>query len=565
MNCMLYYIYSYVSWDDLLEDGNLYALVELGRRVSLRALFDCIQNEEARKIAIAYYITLIVKTNRIRMNSIVDVLSAFNGRAPRAFTYDDALYVMRRFDAEYNKCLYEPNTCIGIIASTSVSESSTQNVLNAFHYSGTTSGAQAAMSVGLPRILEILSVSKDKKKEHINTNLRFQFKKQYKDIHDVYIDAFKLVHKTVGSYLKRYDFVYGAPNHPWMPIFKDCMADSESEYIQYTIDMHMDTFSMYKHGVRLVDICGAIQSKYLDLYCVFSPDKHGIITVFILQCMNALRKYDTDDVEIIDYLNFVLQAILNIHINGLTGIRGVYVNKHANGSYIIDTEGGRLRSAINHPGIIGDSVVSNNVYETYQTLGIEACRALIILELKKTFAHSGIAVNEKHLEVVVDVMTNSGEPRPVSRYGIETDSFIARSCFEQSLKMLTDAAIQNRTDNMRSSSSSILLGHPICTGTGRNIELLWGGERLRAHAPHTPPALRVSLGGVDIARDAPCITQTVRADSRRVDVASARANSTDKVTRESETTSRNADNHMVNDEIARVLPHLAEYFTAKYV
>lgn len=475
MDSLFYYVYTFIprnESDDVDDAFKLYEIEGRNRRPNLDAFFN-ISNTEARECALATYITAIVKTSHIRRNSYVDLRARFSKLG--GATLENARAILEHFDDAYDKALYDPNTCIGIIASTSVSESSTQNVLNAFHYSGTTSGAQCAMSVGLPRILEILSIA-DKPKtsgaavvKKNNTNLRFQMtnaNSRSMDLRDLYRRAYKLEHKTIGTLLRRYSIYYGAnPANHWIPLFRNSISNCSSKFIPYTIDLDFDVYAMYKCGVRLVDLCNIIQRTFFDIYCVFSPEKYGVITLYFVET-------DTnEDIENIqEYARFVLSHIYGLNVCGINGIKAVYPSKNDN-TFIVDTEGGGLLDAMIHPDVIGKSVISNNVYETFTVLGIEACRALFILELKKTFAHSGIAVNEQHLEILIDVMTNSGAPKPVSRYGVETDSFIAQACFEQSLGMLLSAGINNKTDNLRGAAASVMMGEPICTGSGRNIEL----------------------------------------------------------------------------------------------
>lgn len=450
MKSIFYYIQSFIPWN---SDEAL-MMIQVGRTVPVAYLFD-ISNARVRNVALAHYACSIVKTGSIRQNQVLDMIDAF-GSMP--ITINQIKKVLQVFDREYTNCLYQPNTCIGILASTSVSESATQNVLNAFHYSGTTSGSQCSMSVGLPRILEILSVTKNQK----ITNLTLSLCIRVSNTIEFYKHAYCLEHRTLKDFIRSYAIYYGTnPSNFWIPFFKENIGRTSSRFINFTVDLYMDTYGMYKHGLSLHDVCSKIQSAFLDIYCVFSPEKYSTITLMFTEF---------EGVSDVSYVQFILVTLFKLYMCGIVGLNNVYPTVR-NDQYTIKTYGGNLLSAMNHPYINGRTAISNNIWEIYNTLGIEACRGLLIRELKFTFAQSGITANEQHLELLVDVMTHSGIPKPVSRYGVDTDSFIASACFEQSLSMLLNAAINNKTDNTRSESASILLGNPIHTGSGRGIDL----------------------------------------------------------------------------------------------
>lgn len=451
MNFIFYYIQSFIPW----ESDELVQVIRLGRCIPLECIF-YISNKSVLCIALAHYICSTVKTYKIRRNQVLDLIDIL-----MELDYINAARIRRLidvFDREYAHCLYQPNTCIGIIASTSVSESATQNVLNAFHYSGTTSGSQCSMSVGLPRILEILSVTKKQK----ITNLTLVLNIKTHDLLDVYRYAYKLEYRTVKDFITSYSIYYGInPGNFWVDFFRKHISRTDSTFINFTVDINMNMYDMYKHGVSLHNICSLIQTEYLDIYCIFSPDRYATITLMFVDC---------DENIDIAYIQFVLTHIFKIYVCGVPDLHEVFpVNK--NGQYIIRTNGGNLRGAIANTLVNGLYAISNNIWETHNILGIEACRELLIRELKSTFSQSGIVANEQHIELLVDVMTHSGIPKPVSRHGVDTDSFIASACFEESLSMLLNAAINGMTDNTKSESASILLGNPIHTGSGRGIDL----------------------------------------------------------------------------------------------
>jgi DNA-directed RNA polymerase subunit beta' len=80
------------------------------------------------------------------------------------------------------------------------------------------------------------------------------------------------------------------------------------------------------------------------------------------------------------------------------------------------------------------------------------------------------------------VMTQGGQPavaRPVfqgiTKASLNIDSFLSAASFQETTRVLTNAAIAGSTDYLRGLKENIIIGHPIPAGTGmkryRNVKL----------------------------------------------------------------------------------------------
>ncbi len=74
------------------------------------------------------------------------------------------------------------------------------------------------------------------------------------------------------------------------------------------------------------------------------------------------------------------------------------------------------------------------------------------------------------------IMAGGGEPavaRPmfqgITKAALATDSFISASSFQETTKVLTNAAIAGETDNLRGLKENVIIGHMIPAGTGMKI------------------------------------------------------------------------------------------------
>ncbi|KAK7392857.1 hypothetical protein VNO78_21307 [Psophocarpus tetragonolobus] len=113
-------------------------------------------------------------------------------------------------------------------------------------------------------------------------------------------------------------------------------------------------------------------------------------------------------------------------------------------------------------------IYSNNVHAMLNTYGVEAARETIIREVQNVFKSYGISVNIRHLTLIADFMTHTGDYRPMNRTGSIADStspFI-KMCFETASKFIVEAAYHGQVDNMETPSSRICLGLPVKMGTG---------------------------------------------------------------------------------------------------
>ncbi len=68
----------------------------------------------------------------------------------------------------------------------------------------------------------------------------------------------------------------------------------------------------------------------------------------------------------------------------------------------------------------------------------------------------------------------------VTKASLETDSFISAASFQDTTRVLTEAATLGKVDNLRGFKENVIMGHLIPAGTGfpthRNVEIIELGE-----------------------------------------------------------------------------------------
>ena len=90
---------------------------------------------------------------------------------------------------------------------------------------------------------------------------------------------------------------------------------------------------------------------------------------------------------------------------------------------------------LSFPGVDHTRTTSNHVIEIITVLGIEACRAALLKELRNVIEFDGSYVNYRHLASLVDVMTCKGFLMAITRHGINRNGNgpLAQCSFEETV------------------------------------------------------------------------------------------------------------------------------------
>jgi DNA-directed RNA polymerase III subunit RPC1 len=148
-------------------------------------------------------------------------------------------------------------------------------------------------------------------------------------------------------------------------------------------------------------------------------------------------------------------------------------------------EGAALLDVMGVEGVVGTETSCNHIFEVRKALGIEACRASIGTEVKRTMDAYGVRVDARHLMLLADLMTAKGEVLGITRFGIAKmkDSVLMLASFEKTTDHLFNAALRGNVDQLDGVSESIIMGVPIPLGTG-----MFNVVTHHEPAPRLPPA-----------------------------------------------------------------------------
>jgi DNA-directed RNA polymerase subunit beta' len=146
------------------------------------------------------------------------------------------------------------------------------------------------------------------------------------------------------------------------------------------------------------------------------------------------------------------------------------------------------------------------------TLGVEALANYLIDEVQKVYRLQGVPINDKHIEVIVRQMlqnveiTDPGDTNfiageqvdlmefeeanevirksrkkdqteakgvplllGITKASLQTRSFISAAAFQETTRVLTEAAIQGKVDTLEGLKENVIVGRLIPAGTGGGI------------------------------------------------------------------------------------------------
>ncbi|MCW1293141.1 MAG: hypothetical protein OH318_01995 [Candidatus Parvarchaeota archaeon] len=325
---------------------------------------------------------------------------------------------------KYENSLIDPYLPIGIIAAQSITEASSQATLKTKHVVGIQE--EVKTSATLPRLMEIFDARERPESPSMTIYLN---KEKIKDLKDVEQFIYtKLVEIKI----------------------KDILLDYEVDLVNQSIKLIFDKNSISEN---MIDF-----NKVKNLLKPFNIEKYAEYSIVIKPNYKEFHK------EALKIIN----KIKNITISGIKGIERA-VTKIENGEFVIKTEGSNLKDVLELEEVDPSRVFTNDIIETYQVLGIEAARNLIVKEALKTLASSGLKVDIRHLYLVADLMCWEGNVVGVTRYGIvsRSPSVLTRMAFEMPVKNLVDASVFHEKEEFKYLFNNIITNQVIPVGTGK--------------------------------------------------------------------------------------------------
>lgn len=442
--------------------------------------------------------------------------------------FDWVVNEIRRY---YISAIAHPGEMVGIVAAQTIGENSTQLVLDSFHSSGTVAAVKATS--GVPRFKELLSVSKNIKTPILTIFLKDDIGSVYNPTEDddgntsdprVQQSKERALKVMQSLEITRLADILDSSEIYWDPssddgtetairddqgfleiyrAFQQLEENRTRSTEPWVLRMKLNKVKMYRLGLTMLDVFVKIHNAYNQVIdCMFSDDNADEL-VFRVRMKEAGMK-DIDSEDAIAALKAMEHNLIhNVLLKGMKGIKKVsmhmttstvYDNVNGLGfqkraEWVLDTDGSNLIDILANPNVDAYRTFSNDVWEIYHTLGIEAARNAIYNEIMDIIGED--SMNYRHMSLLIDTMTNRGQLMSVDRHGINRGDVgpLAKSSFEETTDMLINASVFSEFDRINGVSANIMLGQLPPCGTGDSEVMLDEDEYIRAIQNIAMPAI----------------------------------------------------------------------------
>ena len=363
--------------------------------------------------------------------------------------------IIKEVRKQYHATLADPGEMVGIIGAQSIGERQTQMTLNTFHRAGLIS---TTVVTGVPRFTELLNATKHPKSK----SCTIRFKQQPTSIAEARENGKKIVHITLKDIVSDIELLTEIPEEIWYDIYCTIHDINITDY-SHVIRCSLNGENMFKRQIVPKDIVDAVECNFDDVRCVVSPLKVGVVDVFF--------KYEDEDEETgVEMFSdsILIPNLLGIKISGVDDIKDIFYQDDEDGNWYAITNGSNFKELGSLSNIEFSELISNDMWEIYHNLGIEAARQFLIDEFTFVVSSDGSYINARHIMLVSDIMTQHGSILSISRYGIKREQTgpIAKASFEESLDNFMKAGAFGETDITDGCSASIMLGKMTKAGTG---------------------------------------------------------------------------------------------------
>jgi DNA-directed RNA polymerase beta' subunit len=250
---------------------------------------------------------------------------------------------------------------------------------------------------------------------------------------------------------------------------KDIIVEASIDLLNRSIIFVLDKSALEAVGKEPIEVKRIFSRRY-STELKEDPDR-GLL--LIIRPSIKLKEETVDEYVIYEKLRKAKDRFLERHIAGVPNIIRVTLEKEFNEEtgkeeWVIYTAGSNLKEVLTFEGIDSSRTITNDIFEIYEVLGIEAARNAIINEIKSVMEEQGLDVDNRHIMLVADLMTRDGKIRQMGRYGVVAvkDSVLARAAFEITVPVLVGAAVRGEEDNLRGPTENIIVGSRVPIGTG---------------------------------------------------------------------------------------------------
>ncbi|MGD8545853.1 MAG: DNA-directed RNA polymerase subunit A', partial [Candidatus Bathyarchaeota archaeon] len=314
----------------------------------------------------------------------------------------------------YRQALMEPGEAVGIVAAQSIGEPGTQMTLRTFHYAGV---REQNVTLGLPRLIEIVDARRNPSTPIMTVYLTKRCRKNKKVATEVARNIIQTKMEDLAQ-----------------TIYEDPLEE------EVVIELNQNM--MKDRGVSLKELEEHLKIRNYEV----NLSGHTV----------RLKPEKAED------LKKLLEKTSSFHIKGVPKTKRVLVSEE-NGEWVIRTDGTNLPEVLEISGVDTTRTTTNHIHEITRTLGVEAARNVLISEAKNVLEEQGLDVDIRHVMLVADIMSISGEIQQIGRHGISgtKSSVLARAAFEITVPNIINASVRGESDPLDGVTENVIVGQSI--------------------------------------------------------------------------------------------------------
>lgn len=436
-----------------------------------------IANGYAQNFANNFTLTEDKKQNRLQNITLKKEYRYINGKNQEKFPFDRNVYFDEVISVDFVDGSTEYVYDLTVENTRNFQLWNGLNQKDTFHKCGQ---SEKTMTQGVPRFQELINATK---KPRIVNN-KIYFTGSTKTIEKARTNAgSSIVGISFMDISNSIDVKLNKLAEKWYEPYKLLYNDKFGNY-SHCISIKLNKQKLFDFNIELKYISDLIHSHYDDLFCVFSPTTEAQFDIFV----------DTSNIELPEerisfinesnieeiYLEECVQPIIEkINLCGIEGITEIFFTEE-NNEWIVETNGINSRTItsqyVNFKNLLAlDNVdetktISNNVWDIYEVLGIEAAREFLIQEFMSIME----GINPCHASLLVDRMTYGGNIASITRYTMKKDESgpFGKASFEETMDNFMNAASKGEIEPTEGVSASIICGKRAKIGTGMcNVNL----------------------------------------------------------------------------------------------
>ncbi len=325
----------------------------------------------------------------------------------------------------FEKAMVEPGEAVGVVTAQSIGEPGTQMTLRTFHFAGV---KERNVTLGLPRLIELV----DARKKPVTPTMDIYLDEEHRASREKALEVAKrIIFTRISDLVNKVDTDYSG-----------------------VLSFNFSEKKITDRGTNINEIHEVLKSSK-KRYDVSVDESNLVIKISLAEEPDAQT------------LLTLRNKLLNGRVKGVPDIERVTIVKQ-NEEWVIQTSGSNLAKVILVEGVDLSRIITNNVFEIWQTLGIEAARTALVKEITNTLEEQGLEVDIRHIMLVADLMTSKGYLQQIGRHGIAgtKTSVLARAAFEITVPTIARASLEGQIEPLKGVTENVIVGATVPVGTG---------------------------------------------------------------------------------------------------